>query len=227
VGGHSPAGRVSVPAGDEENSDQQRHDGSDNSGGDGRRDDSLQREQPARRDVTRPVRRSHYGVDGEFLLSEDSRRERVSVEIKRFTHIGMCVSDLERSLRFYTEGLGFEVVDKLPIDDQFGKVMEVDMKGGQSWLIRRDGILVELLGFDEPEIIGSDGRKPMNQRGFTHMALWVEDVDAVAERIKDFGGRIVSETRVNVTGDISGDWVYCLDPDGVRIELMGMPTFPY
>jgi catechol 2,3-dioxygenase-like lactoylglutathione lyase family enzyme len=151
----------------------------------------------------------------------------LSVEIKRFTHVGMCVSDIERSFRFYTEGLGFEVVDQLPIDDQFGKVMEVDMKGAKSWLVRRDGILLELLGFDEPEIIGSDERKPMNQRGFTHMALWVEDVDAVADRIVEFGGRVVPETRVNVTGDISGDWVYCLDPDGVRIELMGMPEFPY
>jgi catechol 2,3-dioxygenase-like lactoylglutathione lyase family enzyme len=141
------------------------------------------------------------------------------VEIKRFTHVGMCVSDLERSLRFYTDGLGFEVVDKLPID--------VDMKGGKSWLIRRDGILVELLGFDEPEVVGSAERKPMNQRGFTHMALWVEDVEAVAQRIVEHGGTIVPETRVNVTGDISGEWVYCLDPDGVRIELMGMSTFQY
>ena len=26
-----------------------------------------------------------------------------------FSHVGICVSDLERSLRFYCEGLGFEV----------------------------------------------------------------------------------------------------------------------
>ena len=111
------------------------------------------------------------------------------MEIKRFTHVGMCVSDLDRSLRFYTDGLGFEVVDKLPIDDQFSKVMEIDMQGE------------ELAGpagrhpagaprFPRPQVVGPNERKPMNQRGFTHMALWVEDVDAVAERIVEFGGSV-------------------------------------
>jgi len=30
----------------------------------------------------------------------------------RLSHFGLCVSDLERSLRFYREGLGFDVAER-------------------------------------------------------------------------------------------------------------------
>ncbi len=32
----------------------------------------------------------------------------------RISHVGLCVSDLEKSLRFYVDGLGFEVQENIP-----------------------------------------------------------------------------------------------------------------
>ena len=39
-----------------------------------------------------------------------------------FSHLGICVSDLDRSLRFYCEGLGFEPVVAHQIGDQIQPV---------------------------------------------------------------------------------------------------------
>ena len=33
------------------------------------------------------------------------------------SHLGLCVSDLARSLRFYCEGLGFELAEGYTLDD--------------------------------------------------------------------------------------------------------------
>jgi lactoylglutathione lyase len=83
---------------------------------------------------------------------------------------------------------------------------------------------VELLGFTEPGTTGEGGRRPMNQLGLTHFSLRVDDVEAVAAAIVALGGSVVDGTRT--TFDLGGatlDFVYCTDPDGVRIELMHLP----
>ena len=38
-----------------------------------------------------------------------------------FSHLGICVSDLERSVRFYCEGLGFEPVATHQVGAEFGR----------------------------------------------------------------------------------------------------------
>jgi lactoylglutathione lyase len=35
--------------------------------------------------------------------------------VRAVRHLGLCVSDFERSLRFYTEGLGFELAERFDI----------------------------------------------------------------------------------------------------------------
>jgi len=83
-----------------------------------------------------------------------------------FSHVGICVSDLERSLRFYCQGLGFELVESHTVGTEFGKLMEA--AGNivlQSRFVTRDGVRIELLRFDEPGYQGHAVRRPMNQLG--------------------------------------------------------------
>jgi lactoylglutathione lyase len=140
-----------------------------------------------------------------------------------FSHIGICVSDLARSLRFYREGLGFEPVASHHVGDEFAGLMELEGVALESHMLRRDGVTIELLAFSHPRPSGPTGRRPMNQLGLTHLSLRVDDVDAVAGEIERLGGSVVRTTRTRLdAGPARLDFVYCTDPDGVRIELMDL-----
>lgn len=143
-----------------------------------------------------------------------------------FSHVGICVGDLDRALTFYCEGLGFELVQSHTVGPEFGPLMEVDDVALQSRFVRRDGVSIELLHFDSPGHRGQAERRPMNQLGLTHLSLRVSDVDAIAERIESLGGTVVRRTRTTFgsTGSADAlDFVYCTDPDGTRVELMHLP----
>ena len=63
----------------------------------------------------------------------------------------------------------------------------------------------------------------MNQLGLTHLSIRVDDIDATAAAIESLGGSVVRSTRTALPfGDVTLDFVYCTDPDGVRIELMDL-----
>jgi catechol 2,3-dioxygenase-like lactoylglutathione lyase family enzyme len=141
-----------------------------------------------------------------------------------FSHLGICVSDLDRSLRFYCEGLGFEQVASHRVGAEFSGLIEVEDVALESRMLARDGVTIELLGFVSPGHVGDGGRRPMNQLGLTHLSLRVDDVDGVASTIVGLGGTVVRGTRTTL--DMPGarlDFLYCTDPDGVRIELMDLP----
>ena len=139
------------------------------------------------------------------------------------SHIGICVSDLDASLRFYGEGLGFEVVASHDVGEEFADLMEIDGVRIRSRMIRRDGVTLELLDYVSPGTTGEAGRRPMNQLGLTHLSLRVDDVESVATTIESLGGTVVRATRTTFAfGESSLDFLYCTDPDGVRIELMDL-----
>jgi lactoylglutathione lyase len=138
-----------------------------------------------------------------------------------FSHFGICVSDLDRSLRFYCEGLGFEPTAQHQVGEEFARLMEIDGVAVRSQFLRRDGLSVELLYYDAPGHVGEPVRRPVNQLGLTHLNFRVDDVDAVAERLRALGGAVLDHTRTTFSPEM--DFVYCTDPDGVRIELMKLP----
>jgi lactoylglutathione lyase len=148
------------------------------------------------------------------------------VTVEAFSHIGVCVSDLERSLRFYCEGLGFEPTESHTVGPEFGQLMELDGVQLRSQFIRRDGTSIELLWFETPGHTGEAERRAMNRLGLTHFCVRVRDVDAVAARLEALGGTVHRHTRTTFgePGPASLDFVYCTDPDGVRIELMQLPS---
>jgi glyoxylase I family protein len=147
------------------------------------------------------------------------------VTVQAFSHVGICVSDLERSVAFYTEGLGFERAESHTIGPEFGRLMEVDGVELRSQFLRRDGASIELLHFESPGSTGDDTRRAMNELGHTQLCVRVTAVDAVAKRLVGLGGAVHRGTRTTFgePGPGALDFVYCTDPDGVRIELMAIP----
>ncbi len=139
-----------------------------------------------------------------------------------FSHLGICVSDIDRSLRFYCEALGFEAAESYEVGDEFGPLMELeDVKLRSQFIQHEEGMRLELLFFDSPAAEGSRTRRRVNRYGLTHLSFRVDHVDTVAEKVRELGGEVHDHTRTTFgEGDEALDFVYCSDPDGVRIELM-------
>lgn len=140
-------------------------------------------------------------------------------------HVGICVSDRERSLKFYCDGLGFEVVHStFAQGPRMSRLTGLDDVEMTMTIIRRDAVMLELLHPESPPHVGTDEPAPLNQLGFTHLALWVDDIDAAAQGVAAHGGRIIEHQRAEFDQDeLRARFQMCTDPDGVRIELIEYP----
>lgn len=140
-----------------------------------------------------------------------------------FSHFGICVSDLERSMRFYRDALGFEVAEQHTIGRDFAALMEFEEVDLTSQFMRRGPTAIELLCFATPATEGTPDRRPVNRLGLTHLSFRVHDLDASAARITECGGQVLDHTMTTI--DLDGTtlrFVYCTDPDGTRVELMDL-----
>lgn len=141
-----------------------------------------------------------------------------------FYHLCICVSDLERSLRFYCEGLGFTRNESFRIGSDMAPLIQLEGEVALSSVyLGLSGMRLELWHFEQP-VAERTAARPMNSIGLTHFALRVDDIDAAITRAEAHGGRCLpaTRTRANTVG-FQSDIVYVLDPDGVRVELLWMP----
>ncbi len=143
----------------------------------------------------------------------------------RLSHVGICVADLERSLRFYGEGLGFAEVGALDLaGEPSATLLELPGVELRARYLERDGARIELLHFPRPGATGG-GTRPMNALGLTHLSFRVADLDGTLRRLLALGGRPLSHTRVE-NPDLGMQAVFLTDPDGTRIELVAGPGDP-
>ena len=138
-----------------------------------------------------------------------------------FSHFGICVSDLERSVAFYCGALGFERAESHAIGTEFARLMDLPDVAVTSQFVRRGPTAIELLAFTAPAPFGERERRAVNQLGLTHLSFRVRDVAATTARIVALGGAVVESSRTCIDlGGTALEFVYCTDPDGVRVELM-------
>ncbi len=134
--------------------------------------------------------------------------------VRRASHFGLCVADLERSVRFYRAALGFEEVSRLRFTDEgTRRLLALPDAVLAAVYLKRDGWLLELLHFPEPGTVVSEAPRPMNRTGLTHLSFIVHDLDAAVAAVESHGGRVLAETRLDAA-------VFVLDPDGARLELL-------
>jgi lactoylglutathione lyase len=149
------------------------------------------------------------------------------VGIQGFSHVGLCVSDLERSTRFYTEVLGFRELWTMVMGDEVAATMELRAHPAirfESRMLARGDLRVELLHWLDPAPEGDRTRRPMNRYGMTHLCFRVDDVDDLTEAATRWGGEAHDATRSELdNAGVDGAPVrllYLTDPDGIRIECM-------
>ena len=139
-------------------------------------------------------------------------------------HTGFTVSNIERSLAFWRNVLGFELSHR---PHQTGKLAsEITGVPGaeiQIAVLKGYGHKIELL-----EYLAPADRKYANLRpcdvGFVHVALQVDDLDAVLEKIAASGWKAAGKPQTLTAGPNAGKRVmYVRDPDGTTIEFMEVP----
>ena len=142
------------------------------------------------------------------------------MSVTKLSHHGLCVSNLERALAFYRDGLGFREVSRMTFADP-GTQQLLELPGGklEAVYLRRDGTTLELLHFPEPGTHLVRGPRPMNQAGLTHLSFLVEDLDAVLASLSRLGACVLDATRLGRGGG-GPQAIFVTDPDGTRIELV-------
>ena len=139
-----------------------------------------------------------------------------------FNHLGQCVTDLDRSRRFYVEVLGFEPWREInPPDTPSDALLGLEAPIGMTaCYLRRDGLVLELLHFASERARPGPSSRPnrdrvMNEPGLTHISVSVDDIPATCEQVREHGGEVLDDTDI-------GAAIFVRDPDGQLIELLPM-----
>jgi glyoxylase I family protein len=150
----------------------------------------------------------------------------MAMTVQRLSHIGICVSELERSVSFYRDALGFQELSRLQVKGPEPERL-LNIAGGelQAVYLERDGTRIELLHYPVAGHQQADTPRPMNKLGFTHLSLRVADLESVVADVAQNGGTNLADTRID--NDTWGSKaVFVTDPDGLRIELLQAPGDP-
>ena len=148
-------------------------------------------------------------------------------------HVAVMVSDLEKSLRFYRDLLGFEVLSPEehkggPIDEMV-QISGVHMReyrlvppGGVNGYQRPEGaspgqITLDLIEWITPE--SPQQRFPIHHVPSAHLCFGVENLQSIYDRLSKEGVEFVSPP---VTFKGEGEWhvLFFYDPDGNLLQLL-------
>ena len=140
----------------------------------------------------------------------------------KIDHITINVSDIERSSRFYCDGLGFEHVDDQIVGDEgAGPALSArPYRVHSRHLMVKDGIRVVLNHIEVPAEPLPEYRR---QYGITNLAVYSQGIDAQMEALRGLGGKPIADSRAKFKYDNNTvDVMICLDPDGQPVELIAL-----
>ena len=127
----------------------------------------------------------------------------------RMLHTMLRVGDLERSLAFYTDVLGMQLLRRK--DYASGRFTLAFLGYGDE----KDHTVLELThNWDTEHYDLGDG--------YGHIALGVQDIQATCAGIAERGGRLVREPGPMKHG--STVIAFLEDPDGYKVELIELPS---
>jgi catechol 2,3-dioxygenase-like lactoylglutathione lyase family enzyme len=141
-------------------------------------------------------------------------------------HVGITVSDIDRSLDFYVRVLGGAHVGSW---ERSGP--RIDAVTGYPGVVvhqafvrlPEEATLIELLQYvgGSEQVIDPDN----GHAGAVHVAVNVVGLDGLLAQLREEGVPVLSEPIVAGEGPLEGcRVVYVLDPDQVRVELVEAPA---
>ncbi len=144
--------------------------------------------------------------------------------ISATNHTSFTVSDLDRSLGFFCDVLGFDLLNRGPRDPDFiERVVAIPGADIEVAYIQAPGHRLELIQYHGP-----GGRRQVEARpcdsGFAHVAFDVDDIDAAVAASKKVGVLPLGPPQDLDRGpNKGGRVVYTRDADGITIEFIQPP----
>ena len=121
----------------------------------------------------------------------------------KFTYVGVRVTDVEKSIDFYTKVLGMKVTGRGKIPQTKGETVGLQTEEG--------GFLIELNYYEKDSPFNT---KYVPGEGLDHLAFKVDNLDEALAEAKREGHRTILQMKAD-----GGRWAYIEDPDGNWIEL--------
>ncbi len=139
-------------------------------------------------------------------------------------HTSFTVSDLDRSVAFFTEAMGFALLHRGPRDPEtIARVVGVPGADIDVAYVQAPGHRLELIQYKGPADRGRVESRPCDT-GFAHIAFDVDDIDAALAAAAPHGVEPVNPPQDLRHGpNTGGRAVYTRDPDGVTIEFIQRP----
>ncbi|MBV9644174.1 MAG: VOC family protein [Verrucomicrobia bacterium] len=125
-------------------------------------------------------------------------------------HLGISVSNLEESVKWYTQILGFETTKRLDLPEVQFRVAILEYQGFGVELIEVKGSSKYPLAWNEP---GPQHRI----QGIVHFAFRVDDLGATEKVLRDRGARFACEPTV--LEGLGIRYFHIFDNDGNLIEF--------
>lgn len=142
--------------------------------------------------------------------------------ITKAHHTGLTVRSLDRSIRFYQDTLGFQVVfqwnPQAPYIAELLGYPTVDLHSAVLRIPNSD-VYLELLEYRGiPQTFNDMSNGNI---GNAHIAFFVDELEPLYERLTALGVKSVSRPVTPTIGpNQGGRAVYLIDPDGFRVELI-------
>jgi catechol 2,3-dioxygenase-like lactoylglutathione lyase family enzyme len=135
--------------------------------------------------------------------------ERLMPGFKDFQHVTVSVSNVNKSLAFYRDLLGFPCLGRLKYNNEVGLVIDFLDIGNNS--------ILEVFSFAKAPVKASEFISDDRQLGMRHIAFKVKSVDETSARLKKAGVAFTLDPT-NATGGVR--IAFFKDPDGTLIEIV-------
>jgi catechol 2,3-dioxygenase-like lactoylglutathione lyase family enzyme len=137
-----------------------------------------------------------------------------------YRHTGIITRDIEESLNFYRNILGFELIQDFEESGNYISTI-TGLNGATAHFYKlraEDGTVIELLEYPSHPTKPFD--LPIINVGICHIALRVNNSKEAYERLLSENIKVLSEPVKSSCG--TAKVFFCLDPDNVRVEIVEM-----
>lgn len=150
-------------------------------------------------------------------------------------HIGVSVPDLDKAREFYFDILGaVEEVEPLNWADNpfIDRIVGLEGSAARQFFCRLGNVQIEVFEYSAPRQAPLAPGRGVNEYGYTHFAIQVEDLEAVHERIVAAGLPVhappdMSSITVDADGTKHGySGTYCRDFFGNVFEILEIHETP-